>query len=222
VRETKRSKSVAIKTIFLALGLLCLLPGHLSATSFIYNNYGEPGNTTGGGFWIDSGNYLGTTFTATSSGDLSSVLLDLESLGGSTSQTMGLYSDASGEPGTLLESWTVTVPANSYPTVSPLILTSVLNPALTSGTEYWFVVDDGAQQDFWLANNQSVDGGSWAGDSLSGLSQVSAGAETPVIQLDASSVAPIPEPASRMLLLLGFGVIVAACRLRPGVQPASA
>jgi hypothetical protein len=213
MRETKGFKSTGIKTVFLALGFICLLPGHLSATSIIYNDFGEPGNTASSGFWIDSGTYIGTTFTATGSGDLSSVLLDVESLGGSVSQSMGLYSNVSGEPGSLLESWTVTVPANSYPTVSPITLTSVGNLSLTAGTTYWFVIDDGAQQDFWLQNNQSVSGGSWAGDSLTDLSQISPGAGTPVIQLDASSVVT-PEPASGMLLLLGFAVFVGLRRLQ--------
>jgi hypothetical protein len=59
--------------------------------------------------------------------------------------TVGLYADSLGQPGTLLEAWTVAVP-NTCQTSSSLLcdppplttLTSILNPLLTVGARYWF------------------------------------------------------------------------------------
>lgn len=85
---------------------------------------------------------VGTVFTASASGVLGDVLVpvanDLNHI-----LSFGLYSDASGRPGALLESWSnISVPARAG---SLATLDSVAHPLLTSGDVYWFTATSGSE-----------------------------------------------------------------------------
>ena len=120
------------------LGGLGLFSQTLSATTYLYNNLGEPGDTIGSGFWIDFGTIIATEFDASASGALGSIKLSVGdfSPGSAINLTMGLYTNASGRPGTLLESWNPLVPANTGSPAPLTVLASLLDPSITSGTEY--------------------------------------------------------------------------------------
>jgi len=117
--------------------------------------------------------------------------------------TFGLYTDSSGAPGTLLETWIdVTVPT-SLPNLTTL--TSVLHPLLSSGSTYWFlesnVVGASGRSIGWDANNQSIAGGVWTGTSPGSVSQINPASPAPAIELDSAAV---PEPASWLMVAAGL------------------
>lgn len=129
------------KTFSLA-GFLVLLTASAHAGT-IFSNVGPgfPGDSLG--YYGDSGpgvTYLGMTFTATGSGNLDTLSLDLQ--GDTSPITIGLYSNSAGQPGALIESWSTAIPAGfGFPPVPPLTtLTSVGNPSLSAGTQYWLVL----------------------------------------------------------------------------------
>ena len=105
-------------------------------------------------------NFLATTFVATGGRHLGTIITPIFSL--NPPVNFGLYTNSAGQPGTLLKDRSVTVPG--FP-AQFLTLTSVLNPSLSAGTEYWFVVSltRGQKNDLaWCENDQGVDGGVWA------------------------------------------------------------
>lgn len=55
----------------------------------------------------------------------------------SNSVTLTLYSDSGGSPGSVLDSFKANIPANKYYPIVPF--TSVANPSLLSGRQYWLV-----------------------------------------------------------------------------------
>jgi hypothetical protein len=177
----------------------------------LYSDLG-PGDSWNGFSAYDAGAFLGTTFTVTNSGFLENILLPVESNADFANiDSVGLYADSAGEPGTLLESWAALLPAEGN--VPPLTdLTSVENPLLTAGTQYWLVIDAPLAGVMWDLNDQGVDGGAWSGTSLDGLSQIFSADATPAID-----VTSMPEPSSAVFCGLAFlGLIV--FRLRRGAK----
>ena len=83
-----------------------------------------------------AGNPQAWSYTASASGTANSVSLYVDSGNAASSVTLGLYSDASGKPGSLLDSATVTSPnAGAWNSAN---LTG--NVQLTQGTKYWLAV----------------------------------------------------------------------------------
>jgi hypothetical protein len=188
-------------TILLVGGLFC---GPVRAGT-IYNNLG-PGNTwIVNREWDSNFDFMASPFVATGGGKLDTIVAPFFSL--RSSVTFGLYTDSDGHPGTLLESWNVPVPG--FPGVLTT-LTSVLNPSLSSGTEYWFLIDNPGPPNpvAWYENNQGIPGGIWAGDKLSDPLDFDPASPLPAIQLNS-----IAEPASGILLGIGL-LILASCRTR--------
>jgi len=111
------------------------------------------------GAYSTAGTFMGSMFTPTSSGTLS--LLTFEAFAnptGAGTWSMGLYNNASGQPGTLIEGWTALVPDSS--SVTTTTLTSVVHPLLSLGTAYWFVVHNttGATNLAWESFRQRPSG----------------------------------------------------------------
>ncbi len=189
------------RLVGVSLPVLCLVPA-LSA-GIIYSNIGAgfPGDSPGhygidGRIWP----FIGTTFTTTAGGELSSIVTDLSYPSGPmTPFTVGLYANASGQPGVSLESWNdVTVPGGSSCCPPVTTFTSVLHPLLTPGTQYWFVMSLRGKIVDWFENDQGVNGGIWFGSTVDDLSQGFATSATPGIQLDS-----VPEPSAGGLLIVG-------------------
>jgi len=181
--------------------ILCVCPTQLVGDTILYNNLG-PGNTYTNFSLAAYQTYIATTFTTTSSGNLGSILIAGTLWLGSSPVTMGLYTDSSGEPGQLLESWDVSLPTSRYPPVTTI--QSVSSPFLDSGTQYWFVVTQTTGHIEFYSNSQGVDGGYWAGDSIDALFDSGSFFQSPAIQLNAAT----PEPASGVLLGLGCLVLM--------------
>jgi hypothetical protein len=206
---------------FLLVTSLLWIPGCLSA-GVLYSNLGAgfPGDSPGNDSIFSFSQqtyYFGMPFTTTAGGSLSSILVDILSDEGLPTPSAGLYTNSSGEPGTELESWSVSVPSASSVTT----LYSVLNPSLSPGTVYWFVFTlpmvNGS--DFtWKENDESVDGGPWS--SLSSVnSLLQANAELPDPGIEVNSV---PEPATGAMLAFGALVLSLCGRRRATSGSASA
>jgi hypothetical protein len=120
---------------------------------------------------------------------------------------MGLYSDASGEPGTLLESWSVPVPDSSDPGAI-ITISSVVHPSVSAGTPYWFVIEDttGAVNMTW-GSYSGTTGGIWVGLSATTLVQAFPTYSMVAIELDS-----VPEPSSG--LLAGAGALLLWLRVK--------
>jgi len=87
----------------------------------------------------------------------------------------------------------------------------VLNPLLSSGTQYWIVFTQASpDQVTWFSNNEAVTGGIWSGSTLTSLSHLFQTGATPGIELDSTS---IPEPTSAMLLGLGISSLLFAKKM---------
>ncbi len=157
--------------------------------STVFPSSGFPNSYAAG----SADDYLATTFVATSSGSLGSISTDVFNSATGVSLTAGLYTNFSGEPESLLESWSFTEPGSSSLTT----LGSVLNPSITSGTTYWFVLNvNGNTNDTWGGNDTTVEGGVWAGSTLTGLSQFFSTDPTPGIELVST-----PEPGTLGMLV---------------------
>jgi hypothetical protein len=198
-----------ILKFFFVMGCVAFSSGAASADTL----YGD----IGAGFPADSpsdyntaGTFFGTTFTASATGNLGS--LEFDAWGTTSPVTVGLYTSAAGEPGTLLESWSATVPTGGgFPPPAATFLTSVLNPLLSSGSAYWIVFSQSSgNQITWFSNDESVAGGIWSGNTLTTMSNVFATFDTPGIELDSAAT---PEPASAMLLGLGIGGLILAKKM---------
>ena len=187
--------------------LIALLPtssrGGVLFTSFETNYLGS---------YSTSGTFEGTTFMPTSSGILSTLMIQgvYANPTGAGSWPMGLYTDASGEPGTLIESWSVPVPDGSG-AGAIITISSVVQPSISAGTPYWFVIQDttGATNMTW-GSYAGTTGGIWVGFSATTLSQ-DAGTSV-AIELDS-----VHEPASGLLTGAGAGALLLWMRLRSKV-----
>jgi hypothetical protein len=170
--------------------------------STLYSNIGAGFPADSASSYSTGANFLGTTFTTTAAGILGSIEIDVDGTG---PVTVGLYTSSSNEPGTLLESWSAVIPAGAgFPVPAVTILTSVVPVSLSASTQYWFVfAQSSGNQVHWFSNDESVSGGSWvssAGQTLTSLINEFSSSPAPGIQLIAA-----PEPASAILLGLGFG-----------------
>ena len=173
----------------------------------LYSNFG-PGETFVLNNVYETGvPILATTFVATGSGHLGSVLIPIFTFDSPLS--FALYGDAGGQPGTLLESWTLDVPLLE---IDPrFTFASVVQPMLSAGTPYWFEITQTERfQTAWHPNNQGIDGGVFAGDDLSQLLHFVPDSPAPAIELDSTEPAPVPEPAPAPLL--SGGVLMIAFR----------
>lgn len=169
-----------------------------------------------------TGGFVATEFTTTGGGPLASIGTDLVQTGGASPASAGLYTDASGAPGALLESWSSGFPFFNYVLPPPLTtLASVSHPVLSPGTTYWFVVNEGlcadascpgAASSEWFYNDEGVTGGIWQstpiGGTLANLTNNFNSNPTPGIELIA-----IPEPSTGTLLVLAIIILTGAvCR----------
>ncbi len=187
------------------LGLLAVAAGRARA-DVAFNDFG-PGDS----FNTNSGCTVSTNssethqqitsamqFTSAASGSLTSIELAMSIISGANSFTVTLNTDSGGLPGAILESFTLTdVPTlgTSFP---PEVLTSVVQPTLTAGTNYWINISPSdLNSDTWGAWNFNSIG-------VTGLiaqNGISFGVQT--LSAFAVNVSAVPEPSSLALGLLG-------------------
>jgi len=83
---------------------------------------------------------LANPFSTTDTATLTSIDVVMDTRGGAPI-TLALASDSNGLPGSVLESWSLTLSGNTNALYS---VTSLLNPVLTAGTTYWLEALPGA------------------------------------------------------------------------------
>jgi hypothetical protein len=199
-----------LKNVLLAGLFISFAATQLQASS-LYTNIGSGPFPWGAAFTTESPSSSfsdGTEFFASASGNLGQILLPVADILGSV--TFGLYTNASGQPGTLLEQWTnVTVPT-SYQNIPLLTLTSELNPFLSEGDDYWFVATSAATSRGlqWLPNNEGIPGGIWDGTSITSLTQILSGLSAPAIEVESTTLTPELDT----WILLAAGLVLLAGR----------
>jgi hypothetical protein len=176
----------------------------------LFNNFGPDNAYNRGTGWtlgLASPPYIqGEAFTPGVSAPLTSIEAAINLVSGPNELTLKLMTDDAGKPGSVIEEWSLSGAmgafGDSFPTVT---VTSVLNPLLSAGTQYWVIAfvssDTGAA---WNWNSVgdigphalSFDGGvEWfVGDDVRGAFRV-LGKEVP----------EVPEPGT-LALLVGAGV----------------
>ncbi len=207
-------KSLLLKMFITISSVMLLLTNPLivKATT-IFSNFGQPGNTydatQGAGIfgYPDPNQNIAASFVPGSdylfdSADLA-LLMYPEIPGYFTSNTLDVWlmSDSGGLPGTIMASFSVSIPFNSSGIYT---VSSASHPLLTSGATYWVAVSpDGSARAAWLANNQGLMGlavGHFGPPFGLNDSQL-----TPAFRVEGT---PVPEPG--ILILLGISMISVA------------
>jgi hypothetical protein len=217
------------------LGLLALLfaaPAVSRADVVLFTNFGPSlGYDTGGGGPVgnafDGNNYgEADSFLSSATDKLSSIDIALGCFytgGCPDSFTVALDSNSGGHPGAALESFSVSgsgLGVFGNPN-TPLVLTSVLMPTLTAGTEYWVSVTSDLNDSVVWGFNSTSDPLSQALSTDGGATWFAPSGQTPgALEVNGvTSTAPvIPEPPS--VALLATGLLLAAVRF--GWKPAIA
>lgn len=189
-----------LSLLFVACGV-CL---HAGA---IYTDLGSSDSyLTPGGLGIGGGNsgLVGTQFTATATGNLMQILAPIDDSIGQV--TLDLYVDSGGLPGTLLESWSNFAVGTDLSTIPLSTVTSVVQPLLTAGDKYWFLVSFGSDVVEWGESSTIATGGMWSSfnTSTANLTPIYTSGPPLAIELDATTVSGVPEPETFGLLAAGL------------------
>lgn len=215
-----------IKTTICAVICSVVLTSQAGLAAVVFTNFGpsfaydiSSGNPVGNSF--DGNNYAeGARFTPLSTVNLSSVRIALNCAFGCPGPdpiTVTLSQNNGTTPGAVIESFSLSGSLLGAFGVnnSPLLLTSLLNPILNSGTNYWITASATLRDTIaWNLNNT-------AGTSVTALSSnggatwISPAGQTPgAFQIDGFDVgSKAPEPASFATCLSGALAIFAARRL---------
>jgi hypothetical protein len=219
---TNRRKSRKLKTSFL-VGFLSLCMQSTVFADTIVSTFG-PGNSIaccgfgwGNGFQDElaypfivpvSSNYVFTT---------AALALSLQPVSTNTNAVdISLATDASDQPGTILESFHVVNSlgpnSNSNP---PVVVNSVLKPLLLAGAQYWLIETPPVSgtlldwQTAFLGSTQRafrIDGGSWT------VTTIDSSAYPGAFSISGTP-SPVPEPSS-MMFVVSVILLFAIARLR--------
>jgi hypothetical protein len=138
-------------------------------------------------------------FNPSVTGTLGVIELPVAEVAGTGSIVVKLLTNSAGAPGSVIESWTPTVGTS----VAMISLTSVLQPTLIHGTNYWVsLTTTGSLEANWYTNTALLRGadlfvGSWVSSS---------GSTKPAVAILSQTV---PEPAAGALAAAGFLAAVA-------------
>jgi hypothetical protein len=187
----------------------------------IYSNFDSNFPASTAGIFDSAAGYFATNFTASASGTLASIEFDLSETGSATAIPAWLYADSGDEPGTLLESWSVPLPP--YPEPSLTVLTSVVNPVLSAGAQYWLVFDEGSLNGFtnWLQNDENISGGIWLAYSPTSLIQYDSTSQSAGLEVLSTSTSSVPEPGSGVLFGIGGLFLAGMARIQRRRQSSS-
>jgi hypothetical protein len=195
----------------------------LSQASVVYTNLGaspiydiNSGNFVGNAF--DGNQYAeGDTFTPSANATLSSIQVALSCFDVcGPSFSVSLDSDSGGDsPGALLE--TFSVPGSTLGALglnnALVLLTSVLHPALVSGTQYWLTVSAPLTDSIVWNSNSIGDTSDQAVSTDGGATWFAPSGLTPgAYEIDGNLTSSTPEPST--LLLLASGVVLIGIKRR--------
>ena len=193
----------------LLIGGLLVFAGYASANSVLFTSY--VGNDAGAS--TTTSDYEGIQFTATGTGSLFQVMVSPLALGATSPVTwpLTLYTDSAGEPGTVLETWNISV-SNSG--TVPIMVASVVQPMITAGDVYWLVVQNTTQTsiaDMGWENYSGDTGGFWTAEfnTLNTMAQA-----FPTEGLAGAELTTTPEPSSSALLGAGCVVLLGIVSMR--------
>jgi hypothetical protein len=201
---------------FNLITLMFVVPA-ASHAAIVYTNFGlratyniTAGNIVGND---GAGDQLaqGDTFTPASTATLTSVEIALSCFGTGlcpTALTVSLDSDAGDQPGATLESFTVAGTSLGLLGVNnaPIVLTSVLQPTLVAGTQYWLAVIAPLTDNVVWNWNSTGDVSDQAESLDGGATWFSPSGQTPgAYEIDGTSA--VPEPGALLLLATGGALI---------------
>ncbi len=202
-----------------ALAVLGL--GDLASAQVAYSTFGpadsyDQGENTG--FSISNNQWLANPFTSNlaAPGQLLRVRAALDPYYSDDGSpfTVGVYEGASMNSAVLLESW-----SGAFPQFMSIVTyTSVLNPVINPGTQYWLAFTSNYVGDYglWKWNDQGHTGLEFSGNSGSSWSESTdlQGA----YDITLGDPQETPEPATFVLLTTGMIAMGASARLRRGKQ----
>jgi hypothetical protein len=203
------------KIVLAAVSVLGLAASRVEASIVVYSDFG-PGQTYGSSLNDAAGStsFIGEQigyadpFTPTSTVTFASVVLPLSSVSGTKSLIVSLRPSVSGQPGSPLESFTVTgLP--SFPTSTVYTLNSLLNPVLTAGSTYWIAIFPGGSNTVagWNFDSVGVNGGA---ANVNGSATWTHNPDNTSSAFEVlGNAVPTPEPAS-LSMLAGLGACAAA------------
>jgi hypothetical protein len=202
------------RIVLIAVGIVFLAGGQAGAT-VLFNTFGPGDSYTTYAGWVLGvgfpwpGNNITQgdqfSFTGLQAYNLATIELAAGLVTGTNQLNVSLMSDAGGQPGAVMESFSFTDQMDgfggSYP---PLLGTSVLHPLLTPGTDYWLIAS--APDDTCAAWNISSPGvvGQHAYKQGAGAWEIIDGTALGAFRINGTIGAPVI-PAPGALLLGGIG-----------------
>jgi hypothetical protein len=210
---------------------VCAAPARAATpgASVIATNLG-PGGSYGGGAYNIQGNPIpgmnvaqswAVAFIPSASAYLSDVILPLDDIEGPPSIIVGIASDNSGLPGSVLAtlSQTGTIPSGSA------LVDFTCNGCvyLQAGTTYWVVTGVSSQSTFVLWSWSSSSNGNLASNasgSVNGPWWSGANYNTAAFEVDGflNGIPAVPAPSTLSLVLCGLGIVLLALTLKQGAR----
>ena len=184
----------------------------------IFNTFG-PGDAyqTGTGWTLGypgTGFSQGDAFTPVSTATLGSVELAVGLVSGPNDLLVWLMSDSSGQPGSVIESWSFSGAMGDFGYYNPpLVGNSALHPLLSGGTQYWLIAGTPTDQT-WAAWNFNSIGHTGPHASRTGSGSWGTDDDTTGAFRISSYESAIPEPGTWCLVLAGIALLGARRLIR--------